>query len=181
MAKTLGEIKQDVYKLIEEYEPNAIGYTSDTDYRNKFNVSTNSIMNELDKLTSHVTLEKVEVTKGMEMNLIEDLDDFRLLKKISGVSYDITDQYVTFLEDGTAKIYYYHYLKQIKDDTDDDFKIKMDNQTIDVLEFGIAYHVLMNDVSSNYGAYFKSRYEELKNGLDPRVAQGIYIIEDGVD
>ena len=57
MAKTLGEIKQDVYKLIEEYEPNAIGYTSDTDYKNKFNVSTNSVMNELDKLTSHVTLE----------------------------------------------------------------------------------------------------------------------------
>ena len=68
MAKTLAEVKQDVYRLIEEYEPNAIGYTSDDDYKNKFNISTNIIMNELDKLTSHVTMEEMSVEAGNEIN-----------------------------------------------------------------------------------------------------------------
>lgn len=181
MAKTLAEVKQDVYRLIEEYEPNAIGYTSDDDYKNKFNISTNIIMNELDKLTSHVTMEEMSVEAGDEINLLEDLDNFRLLKKIEGVHYKIVDQYVTFLEKGNVKIYYYRFLKQINSDTEDSFKINMDSQTLDTLEFGVAYQVLINDVSSNYGAYFKARYEELKNGLDPRATQGTFYIEDGVD
>lgn len=181
MAKTLGEVKQDVYRLIEEYEPNSTGYTSDDDYKTKFNTATNIVMNELDKLTSHVTMEEITVSEDEEVNLLEELDNFRLLKKIVGIPYRIVDQFVTFLEEGTAKIYYYQTLKQINADTEDSFKINMDNQTLDALEFGVAYQVLMNDVSSNYGAYFKSRYDELKNGLDPRIAQGSFYIGKGVD
>ena len=181
MKITLEELKKDVYKLIEEIDENSTGYTSDPDYKAKFNIACNIVWNELYRLTDHVTLEEKEVKKGETINLLEDLDNFRLLRKIDGVEYDIVEQFVTFLEDGTAKIYYYQNPKQIFANSDDSLKLEADAQTINCLKYGIASDILLNDVSSSYGSYFKARYNELKNELDPRISDGIYYIEGGID
>ena len=178
---TLNELRKKVYKLIEEYSENSTGYTDDTDYRAKFNTCANIVQNELAKITDKVTREIMEVTEGEEIVLSEDLERFRLLKKITGVDFDIEDEYVTFKETGTATIYYYQRKKQIKEDTDDNFKLDFDDQTLDCMIYGVASEILKNDVSSNYGAYFTSRYNELKQQLDPRSSQGTFKIVGGVN
>ena len=41
--------------------------------------------------------------------------------------------------------------------------------------------MLKSDPSTNYGAYYSNRYNELKQYLDSRLTNGIITIEDGVD
>lgn len=178
---TLGELRKKVYEVIEELNPDLTSYTDDSDYEAKFNTCANTVQNELAKITDKVVKETIEVEKGQEIVLSEDLERFRLLKKITGVDYDIEDEYVTFNEKGTAIIYYYQNKKQIKEDSDDNFEIDFDNQTLDCMIYGIASDILRNDVSSNYGAYFTSRYNELKEQLDPRSSQGMFKFVGGVN
>lgn len=178
---TLGELRKKVYEIIEEYSPDTTAFTDDSDYQEKFNTCANVVQNELNKITDKVIKETMEVTEGEEIVLSEDLERFRLLKKITGVDFDIEDDYVTFKETGTAIIYYYQTKKQIKKDTNDNFKLNFDDQTIDCMIYGIASDILRNDVSSNYGAYFTSRYNELKQQLDPRSSQGTFRIVGGIN
>lgn len=178
---TLKELREKVYKVIEEYSPDSTAFTDDSDYEAKFNTCANVVQNELAKITDKVIKETIEVKKGEEIILSEDLERFRLLKKITGVDFDIEDEYVTFNETGTAIIYYYQTKKQIKEDSDDNLKLDFDDQTLDCMIYGIASDILRNDVSSNYGAYFTSRYNELKQQLDPRSSQGTFKIVGGVN
>jgi hypothetical protein len=178
---TLGELRKKVYEVIEELNPDLTSYTDDSDYEAKFNTCANIVQNELAKITDKVTREIIEVTEGEEIVLSEDLERFRLLKKITGVDFDIEDEYVTFKETGIATIYYYQRKKQIKEDTDDNFKLDFDDQTLDCMIYGVASEILKNDVSSNYGAYFTSRYNELKQQLDPRSSQGTFKFVGGVN
>lgn len=178
---TLKELREKVYKVIEEYSPDSTAFTDDSDYEAKFNTCANVVQNELAKITDKVIKETIEVKKGEEIILSEDLERFRLLKKITGVDFDIEDEYVTFNENGTAIIYYYQTKKQIKEDSDDNLKLDFDDQTLDCMIYGIASDILRNDVSSNYGAYFTSRYNELKQQLDPRSSQGTFKIVGGVN
>lgn len=178
---TLGELRKKVYEVIEELNPDLTSYTDDSDYEAKFNTCANIVQNELAKITDKVTREIIEVTEGEEIVLSEDLEQFRLLKKITGVDFDIEDEYVTFKETGIATIYYYQRKKQIKEDTDDNFKLDFDDQTLDCMIYGVASEILKNDVSSNYGAYFTSRYNELKQQLDPRSSQGTFKFVGGVN
>lgn len=178
---TLKELREKVYKVIEEYSPDSTAFTDDSDYEAKFNTCANVVQNELAKITDKVIKETIEVKKGEEIILSEDLERFRLLKKITGVDFDIEDEYVTFNETGTAIIYYYQTKKQIKEDSDDNLKLDFDDQTLDCMIYGIASDILRNDVSSNYGAYFTTRYNELKQQLDPRSSQGTFKIVGGVN
>ena len=178
---TLGDLRKRVYEIIEELSPESPSYTDDSDYEAKFNTCANVIQNELAKITDKIVKEAMEVEKGQEIVLSEDLERFRLLKKITGVDFDIEDNYVTFNEKGTATIYYYQTKKQIKEDTDDNFKLDFDEQTLDCMIYGIAADILKNDVSSNYGAYFTQRYNELKQQLDPRSSQGTFKFVGGVN
>lgn len=178
---TLGELRKKVYEIIEELSPESASYTDDSDYEAKFNTCANTVQNELAKITDKVVKETMEVKKGQEIVLNEDLEKFRLLKKIAGVDFDIEDDYVTFNEKGIATIYYYQTKKQIKEDTDDNFKLNFDEQTLDCMIYGIASDILRNDVSSNYGAYFTQRYNELKQQLDPRSSQGTFKFVGGVN
>ena len=179
---TLGELKQRVYKLIEEYTPaDTTNYTSDPDYLAKFNTVANVILNEVALLVKKAVIEEVEVTDGQEIQLDEELDRFFLLKRITGVKYELIDRYVTFKEDGTAKIYYYQYPKQIKEDSDNDTKIDIEPQAIECMIWGIGADILKMDVSNNYGQMFAQRYAELKQGLDNRINQGFITFEGGID
>lgn len=178
---TLGELKKKVYEVIEEYSSDSTDFTDDSDYQAKFNTCANVVQNELAKITDKIIKEIMKVNEGDEIVLSEDLERFRLLKKITGVDFDIEDDYVTFKETGTAIIYYYQTKKQIKEDTDDNFKLDFDDQTIDCMVYGVASDILKNDVSSNYGAYFTSRYNELKQQLDPRSYQGTFKIVGGIN
>ena len=177
----LGELKQRTYKLIEEYTNTAPDYTSDPDYSTKFNTVANVILNELNSLVKKAVIETMNVHKGEEIQLDEELDRFFLLKRITGVKYSIIDRFVTFEEDGEAKIYYYQYPVQIKEDSDNDTKIDLEPQAIECMIWGIASDILKMDVSNQYGAMFSQRYAELKGELDNRINQGTIHIEGGID
>ena len=177
----LGELKQRTYKLIEEYTNTAPDYTSDPDYSTKFNTVANVILNELNSLVKKAIIETMTVHAGDEIQLDEELDRFFLLKRITGVKYSIIDRFVTFEEDGEAKIYYYQYPVQIKEDSDNDTKIDLEPQAIECMIWGIASDILTMDVSNQYGAMFSQRYAELKGALDNRINQGTIHIEGGID
>ena len=177
----LGELKQRTYKLIEEYTNTAPDYTNDPDYSTKFNTVANVILNELNSLVKKAVIETMNVHEGEEIQLDEELDRFFLLKRITGVKYSIIDRFVTFEEDGEAKIYYYQYPVQIKEDSDNDTKIDLEPQAIECMIWGIASDILKMDVSNQYGAMFSQRYAELKGALDNRINQGTIHIEGGID
>ena len=178
----LGELKQRVYKLIEEYtSTDTTNYTLDPDYSTKFNTVANVILNELNYFVKKAVVETMTVKEGDEIQLDEELDRFFLLKRITGVKYSIIDRFVTFKEDGEAKIYYYQYPVQIKEDSDNETKIDLEPQAIECMIWGIASDILKMDVSNQYGAMFSSRYAELKGELDNRINQGNIHIEGGIN
>ena len=178
----LGELKQRTYKLIEEYtSTDTTNYTSDPDYSTKFNTVANVILNELYSYVKKAVIETMTVHDGDEIQLDEELDRFFLLKRITGVKYSIIDRFVTFEEDGEAKIYYYQYPVQIKEDSDNDTKIDLEPQAIECMIWGIASDILKMDVSNQYGAMFATRYAELKGELDNRINQGNIHITGGID
>jgi hypothetical protein len=177
----LGELKQRTYKLIEEYTNTAPDFTTDPDYSTKFNTVANVILNELNSLVKKAVIETMTVHAGDEIQLDEELDRFFLLKRITGVKYSIIDRFVTFKEDGEAKIYYYQYPVQIKEDSDNNTKIDLEPQAIECMIWGIASDILKMDVSNQYGAMFSQRYAELKSQLDNRINQGNIHIEGGIN
>lgn len=178
----LGELKQRTYKLIEEYtSTDTTNYTSDPDYSTKFNTVANVILNELQPYVKKAVIETMTVHADEEIQLDEELDRFFLLKRITGVKYSIIDRFVTFEEDGEAKIYYYQYPVQIKEDSDNDTKIDLEPQAIECMIWGIASDILKMDVSNQYGAMFSQRYAELKGELDNRINQGNIHITGGIN
>lgn len=182
MKITLGEVKQRVFRLIEEIDTDDDkDYTNDIDYKEKINMVINQVLNELFSVRKKLNKEELEVEENQEYILDEELSDFYLLNKITGVNYDILENYVTFKEKGKAQIYYYTYPKQITQETPNDYKFNLDYPVIEALVVGAAWMTLASDVSSNYGAVYANRYQELKQQLDPRFARATYTIEGGVD
>jgi hypothetical protein len=182
MKITLGEVKQRVFRLIEEIDTDDTeNYTNDIDYKAKINMVINQVLNELYSVRKKLNKEELEVEENQEYILDEELPDFYLLNKITGVDYDILENYVTFKEKGTAQIYYYTFPKQINQETTNDYKFNLDYPIIEALVVGAASVILMSDVSSNYGSVYANRYQELKQQLDPRFARTTYTIEGGVD
>ena len=48
------------------------------------------------------------------------------------------------------------------------------------MPYGVAADLLKSDVSSEYGAVYATRYESMKQELDPRYALPMISIEGGV-
>ena len=181
MKITLAEIKKRVFKLIEEIDTDdEKDYTNDIDYKAKINTVINIILNELFSVRKKLNKEEIEVEEGQEYILTDEIKDFYLLKKITGVDFELLENFVTFKEKGTAQIYYYTFPRQINDDTPNEYKFDLDYIVIDALVYGVASDILKNDVSSNYGSVYAQRYSELKQQLDPRFAQTTYTIEGGI-
>ena len=177
---TLGDFKQRVLRLIEEIDVNKKDLTDDPDIANKFNTVTNQLMYELFRYKGIVVKDTINVKENEEYILSEEYSDFYQLKIIKGVKYNIDDDIVTFLEDGTANIYYYKYPKAINKDTEDTYKFDLAPEVLECMVYGVAADILKSDVSSNYGQVYAQRYSELKQMLDPRKAQGSIYIDGGI-
>lgn len=174
---TLEEMKKKVYTLIEEYAEDEDNLTEDEDYAAKINDVINQIQNEvarIKKIPSYVTL---DVTEGQIMNFTDIASDIYQLSTVKDVDYEINLNTVTFLEDGTARVFYYKYPKRITEDTEDDaYKFELSQDALEVIPYGVAADMLKSDVSSQYGAVYANRYREMLDRLDPRYAtQEVYI------
>ncbi len=178
------EMQKKVLRLIEEINTDGTNeITKDPDIKEKINDVINLVNVELCRIKKLPAVEELDVKENDEITLDEELDSFYQLNVIKNVRYEQIENNIIFLEDGTAKVYYYKFPKKITKETDAE-KYKFEN-TEDVLEaliMGVAADILKNDVSSNYGRIYAERYNELKQSLDPRFARGSVIIcNDGLD
>lgn len=178
---TLEEMKTKVYALIEEYSENADDLTEDEDLATKMPFVINQIQNELSrykKITGYTTM---DVKKDQEITLGDIDKNIYQLNNIRGVIWESIADRIIFNEDGTAKIYYYKYPAQINDETEDDFKLDLSTDVLEIMPYGVASDLLKSDVSSQYGAVYKQRYDELKSTLDPRYGTGAVEISGGIE
>ena len=97
---------------------------------------------------------------------------------------------------GSLDIYYYKYPKLVKvlfsganDEEiqssrtleDNTYTFEIDNDLLEVMPYGVAADLLKMDMISNYGQYFESKYNALKQTIDSRKTGGQIVIAGGVD
>ena len=178
---TLEEMKYKVYAMIEEYNEDEDELTDDSDYATKMNSVINQIQNELSRLKKLPEYKSMEVTEGQIITLNSIDSNIYQLNVIKDVDYELIGDSVLFKEDGTARIYYYRYPKQITQDTPDTYKFELSDDVLEIMPYGVAGDLLKSDVSNQYGQIYSQRYAELKSQLDPRYSLGSIYIEGGID
>ena len=184
---TLSEMKKKVLGLIEELNPDSELLTDDPDIATKQNDVINQIMYEMARMKKIPRYVEIPVLKGTLLKF-EDIEEevgneiyqiglvsgVKHLSKASGTVFKI-------LEDGTAEIECFIYPERITDKTKDSYEFELSPDVLEIMPYGIAGDLLKSDVSAEYGAVYATRYESLKQMLDPRYQlTGIYI-EGGVD
>lgn len=174
---TLEEMKIKIYTLIEEYAEDEDNLTEDEDYAAKINDVINQIQNEVARIKKIPEYTNRTVTEGQTIKFTDIAEDLYQLSTIKDVEYEVNLDTITFLEDGTARIFYYKYPKRITEDTEDDaYKFELTQDALEVIPYGVAADMLKSDVSSQYGAVYANRYREMLERLDPRYAtQEVYI------
>jgi hypothetical protein len=176
---TLEEMKKKVLALIEEIDTSE-AMTSDPDIAAKLPYVINQIQNELarmKKINAKVTREVVE-DESLDLTT---LDNFYQLNVIRGVDFESVEQFITFLEEGTADIYYYKYPTTIDETTDNSFEFELSNDALEIMPYGVAADLLKSDVSNNYGQIYATRYKELLQTLDPRYNLGSIYLDGGIE
>jgi len=174
---TLEEMKIKVYSLIEEYAEDEDNLTEDEDYAAKINDVINQIQNEVARIKKIPGNTTLNVTKGEIKKFTDIASDLYQLSSIKDVEYEINLDTVTFLESGTARVFYYKYPERITEDTEDEsYKFELTQDALEIIPYGVAADLLKSDVSSQYGSVYANRYREMLQQLDPRYAvQEIYI------
>ena len=178
----LKEMKEKILKLIEEINEDSEVLTDDPDISSKINDVINQVMFELSRIKRLPAYDTIEVKENEEIDLNKELKNFYQLETIKDISYEIFNSIIIPKEDGIARVFYYKYPKRItKDTVDTDYKFELSNDVLEIMPYGVAADLLKSDVSNQYGSIYAKRYEELKQGLDPRYSQTIYTIEGGVE
>lgn len=177
---TLLEIKKKVLQLIEEISNNA-NLTDDPDIKAKLNSVINMVQFELARMKKIPAFVQREVKAGevVDMNTLENFYQLRLIRFTGDC--DLIENLATFLNDGTADIYYYRYPVAITDDTPDTYEFELSLDALELLPYGVAGDLLKSDVSAQYGAVYSQRYESMLQRLDSRYSLGGISFEGGVD
>ena len=177
---TLLEIKKKVLQLIEEISDNA-NLTDDPDIKAKLNSVINMVQFELARMKKIPAYVQREVKAGevVDMNTLENFYQLRLIRFAGG--FEAIEDMATFMEEGTADIYYYRYPVAITDSTPDTYEFELSLDALEILPFGVAGDLLKSDVSAQYGAIYSQRYETMLQRLDSRYSLGGITFEGGVD
>ena len=184
---TLTEMDKKVLSLIEEINPDSEYLTDDPDIKAKIRYVTNQIMYEMariKKIPKYVEIDVIEGDKidfadleskcGYEVYQIDLVSGVRYTSKASGTVLKI-------LESGTAEIDVFVYPERITDKTKGNYEFDLSADALEVMPYGIAADLLKSDVSAEYGTVYATRYESMKQLLDPRYNTGSIYIEGGVD
>lgn len=178
----LKEMKEKTLRLIEEINSESEYLTDDPDIAEKINDVINQIMYELARIKRIPAYDTIEMKENEEIELQNELKNFYQLETIKDIDYEIFNTLVIPKETGTARVFYYKYPKRISKDTSDtDYKFELSDDVLEIMPYGVAADLLKSDVSNQYGSIYAKRYEELKQGLDPRYSQATYTIEGGID
>lgn len=176
---TLEEMKEQVYRLIEELSDDAGSLTDDPDYEKKINTCINVVQSELARIKKIPAKTTYNTETSETGNIYTFPSDMYQLDKLLGCNYQLIGKTIILDEEykGDVDIYYYKYPTIITEDTDDEsYVFELDQDALEIMPFGVAGDMLKSDPSTNYGAYYSNRYNELKQMLDSRLTSGtIYI------
>ena len=179
---TLGEYKQVVYSVIEEYNENEEDLTEDEDLAAKMNSCIDIMLSEMSRFKKIDAYKTLEVNKGDNLTLKDIADDVYQLNLIRGVDYQAIQNRVIFNETGTAEIYYYKYPEPVKKDTRDEiYTFELDDDALKVMAYGVAGLLKAEDIASNYGRVYTDLYREKLSQLDPRKTMPTVSFVGGVD
>ena len=183
---TLTEMKKKALGLIEEVNPDSPVLTDDPDIATKLNDVINQIMFELVRIKKIAKYVEMNVAEGSLLTF-EDIGnevgyDIYQLGNVSGVHYvpKANGTVLKIMESGTLEIDCYVYPERITEKTKDSYEFEISDDVLEIMPYGIAADLLKSDVSSEYGSVYATRYEQLKNMLDPRNSMTNIYIEGGV-
>lgn len=184
---TLNEMDKKVLSLIEELNPDNEYLTEDPDIQAKKRYVTNQILFEMARTKKIPKYFEMEVEKGD----IVDFADFAKkcgyeifqVKKVAGVKNDSKADGTVYkiLESGTLEVECYVYPERITENTKGNYEFELSEDALEVMPYGIAADLLKSDVSAEYGNIYATRYEDMKEMLDPRYQVGSVYIEGGVN
>ena len=182
----LEEMDKMTLALIEELNPDSEHLTDDPDIAAKKRFVTNQIMFELVRIKKLAKFADVAVSKGDVLTL-EDIAkevgyDIYQIDNIRGVNYKrrANGTAFQFLEDGTAEIDCFVYPERITEKTKGSYEFELSQDVLEIMPYGIAADLLKSDISTEYGTIYATRYESMKQQLDPRNNMTSIYIEGGV-
>ena len=185
---TLLEMKKKVLALIEELNPDSELLTDDPDIAGKINEVINQIMYELVRYKKLPKYVELDVTKGDTITFaeIEEECGYEIfqLGTVGGVRYSpkANGTILKILESGTAEIDCYVYPERITEKTNDKaYEFELGADVLEIMPYGVAGDLLKSDVSAEYGNVYATRYEAMKQLIDPRYQMTTIRIEGGYD
>lgn len=181
------EMKQKVLSLIEEINPQSEHLTDDPDIAAKYNAVSNQVLFEMCRIKKIPRYVEIPVADGDTLTF-DDLEAavgnaIYQLCLVGGVKHEIKagGTVIKIRESGTAEIEVYVYPERITETTKDKaYEFEVSDDVLEVMPYGIAADLLKSDVSAEYGSVYATRYEQLKQMLDPRHAMNMVTIEGGI-
>ena len=183
----LKEMKRKVLGLIEELNPKKPNLTDDPDIATKINDVTNQIMYELARIKKIPKYVEMEVSAGdiVDFSDIERECGYEIfqINLVCGVTYvpKASGTVLKILSDGVAEIDVSVYPERITADTKDSYEFEVSADVLEIMPYGIAADLLKSDVSAECGSVYATRYESMKQMLDPRYQMPSITIEGGVN
>lgn len=184
---TLNEMKKKYLGLIEELNPNNEQLTDDPDISAKQNYVTNQIMYELARIKKipkyveidvkegdRITFADIEKKCGYEIYQIAVVSGVKFIPRANGTVFKAT-------ESGTMEIDCYVYPERITDKTNGSYEFELSPDILEIMPYGIAADLLKSDISSEYGSIYATRYESMKQMLDPRYQTSSITFKGGVN
>lgn len=132
---TLLEMKKKVLRLIEEINPESEYLTDDIDIKEKINDIINQIMFELCRIKKIPAYDTLQVKKDEQIELQEEFKNFYQLESIKDVQHEVFRNLVIFKEDGIARIFYYKYPRRIDQDTKEDYKFELTDDSLEIMPY----------------------------------------------
>lgn len=179
-------MKKKVLALIEELNPDSELLTDDPDIATKINEVVNQIMYELARLKKIPKYVEMGVSEGDVLTFadIESECGYEIfqLGTVGGVAYSpkANGTVLKILESGRAEIDCYVYPERITEKTKDKaYEFELTADALEIMPYGIAADLLKSDVSADHGDIYATRYESLKQMLDPRYQTTTVYIEGG--
>ena len=185
---TLKEMKTKVLGLIEELNPLSEVLTDDPDIEVKINDVINHVMFELARFKKIPKYVEMAVTAGdiLDFSDIEKACGYEIyqIDIICGVRYvpKANGTVLKMLETGTAEVSCFVYPERITEKTKDTaYEFELSPDVLEVMPFGVAGDLLKSDVSTEYGAVYSNRYNEMLQRLDHRYAMPTMFIDGGLE
>lgn len=179
-------MKKKSLGLIEELNPNNPNLTDDPDISTKHNDVINQVMFELVRIKKIPKYVEMDVAAGdvIEYADIEKVCGYEVyqIAKVGGIRNDMKagGTIIKALESGTAEIECFVYPEAITAKTKDSYEFELSADILEIMPYGIAAHLLMSDVSANYGKEYADQYERMLGRLDPRYMVNSIYIDGGV-